>query len=119
MNALEQAGPSAAAERAARCGAGLLLAIALACLLTAADPDQPAVRRAPLRIDPDTATRAELMLLPDIGPARADAILAQRDGEGRGLASERDLDRVRGIGPRRLEKLRPHLLFDTPADETP
>ncbi len=64
-----------------------------------------------LRIDPNVATREELMLLPRIGPVLADAIIDYRTHCGRVPAFRRaeDLDEVYRIGPRTVELLRPHL----------
>lgn len=53
-------------------------------------------------LDVNRAAPAELELLPRIGPA-----MAQRIVEARPFASVDDLTRVRGIGPRTLETLRP------------
>jgi DNA uptake protein ComE-like DNA-binding protein len=51
--------------------------------------------------------------LPEIGPVRLDAILAERSS--RPFESPADLDRrVRGIGPATASELAPHLRFDTP-----
>ncbi len=57
-------------------------------------------------IDINTAGLAELQLLPGIGPALAQRILDDRQANGP-YRSVDDLDRVRGIGPKTLEKLRP------------
>ena len=57
------------------------------------------------RLDLRVATRDQLLQLPGIGPARAEAILRLR-GVNR-LSRLRDLRRVRGIGPRTLRRLRP------------
>jgi competence protein ComEA len=107
------------AERAARSGAGLLIAAMLVWAMAGSGAQRPAAPRAALRLDPNTATRAELMLLPDIGPARADAILAERQAGGRLIETAGDLDRVRGIGPRRIEKLRPHVRTASSTHEQP
>ncbi len=60
-------------------------------------------------LDPDRADAAEWERLPGIGPALAARIVADRAARGPfgGLAG---LGRVRGIGPRTLERLRPYLL---------
>lgn len=57
------------------------------------------------RININTATAVELELLPGIGPSLAKRIVDDRDAHG-AFTSAQDLDRVKGIGPRLLEKLR-------------
>ncbi len=57
-------------------------------------------------IDINAAGLAELQLLPGIGPALAQRIVEDREKNGPYLAIE-NLDRVKGIGPKTLEKLRP------------
>lgn len=57
-------------------------------------------------INLNTASGAELELLPGIGPALAARILEYRKEHGR-FRSVDELDNVKGIGPRTLEKLRP------------
>jgi len=89
----------------------------------ALDPGEPHTRRvgcaggAPLRgparllfglrLDPNLADAKSLESLPGIGPARAAAIVAERDR--RRFESLEALTRVSGIGPRTLERLRPWL----------
>lgn len=68
-----------------------------------------------LRIDLNTASAAELELLPGIGPTLAARILFDRQQHG-AFSSIEDLDRVRGIGEKMIEKIRP---FATVRGETP
>lgn len=73
-------------------------------------PTTPAVvRTAAGKIQPgeppinvNTATEVELQRLPRVGPATARAIIAARP-----FKSVDDLDRVKGIGPKTLDALRP------------
>jgi competence protein ComEA len=50
----------------------------------------------------NTGSQAELEALPGIGP-----VIARRIVEGRPYRSVEELDRVRGIGKKRLEMIRP------------
>jgi len=59
-------------------------------------------------IDLNRATAEDLQRLPGIGPAMAERILQYRK-EQRGFKSVDDLDGVRGIGQKTLEKLRPYV----------
>jgi competence protein ComEA len=54
------------------------------------------------RININTATQAELEALPGVG-----AMIARRIIEGRPYRSVDELDRVKGIGRKRLEEIRP------------
>ncbi len=63
------------------------------------------------RVDPNTATARELEALPGIGPSLARRVLDARE-RGVRFRVPRDLARVRGIGPRTVERLAPHLQFD-------
>ncbi|MBN1491405.1 MAG: helix-hairpin-helix domain-containing protein [Phycisphaerae bacterium] len=74
------------------------------------------------QIDPNVATWAELARLPGIGEALAKRIVTYRSeqqaliaGSGGDAAvvfrSPEDLAAVRGIGPKTVERLRPHLHF--------
>lgn len=56
-------------------------------------------------ININTASAAELELLPGIGPVLAQRIIADRDANGQ-FRNLDDLQRVRGIGPRTIERLR-------------
>jgi competence protein ComEA len=61
---------------------------------------------APGPVDLNRATASQLDALPGVGPATAAAILAWRDTNGRFRAVSELLE-VRGIGPAKLEALRP------------
>jgi competence ComEA-like helix-hairpin-helix protein len=82
-------------------------------------------------IDPNVAPWPELTVLPMIGPSKAQAIVAYReerlaagavDEFGRVFRCAEDLDQVRGIGPKTVERIRPFLRFDaepaSPPDES-
>jgi len=83
-------------------------------------PDEAAADSAPAprtphempvgRIDPNRASASELMRLPGIGPALAGRIVADRDQNG-AFRSPEALLRVRGIGPKTLERIRGYLSF--------
>jgi competence protein ComEA len=56
-------------------------------------------------VDVNRASAEELQSLPGVGPATAAAIVAERERNGPFVGVD-DLDRVRGIGPAKLEALR-------------
>ena len=58
-------------------------------------------------VDLNTATAADLDALPGVGPATAQAIVAERTRRGGRFTSVDDLLDVRGIGPAKLDELRP------------
>ncbi|HMD06482.1 MAG TPA: helix-hairpin-helix domain-containing protein [Candidatus Acidoferrum sp.] len=59
-------------------------------------------------INLNTATSEELQQVPGIGPVTAEKILQMRKSYG-AFKSVNDLRAVRGIGPKRLEKMRKYL----------
>jgi competence ComEA-like helix-hairpin-helix protein len=61
-----------------------------------------------LAVDINRASAAELQLLDGIGPALSTAIVADREANGR-YTSVDDLQRVRGVGPATIERLRPEI----------
>ena len=61
-------------------------------------------------VNVNTANLNELTRLPSIGPVTAQSILTARSaGPFKSLA---DLDRVKGIGPKTLDKIRPFVVFE-------
>jgi len=104
-------------------GAALLLVVFAVCLAVfdgRGGARVPAARESRLRIDPNVATRDDLMLLPGVGPAIADAILDYRReasaGGGRAFSRAEDLAAVKRIGVKRVEQLRPWLMFESTED---
>jgi competence protein ComEA len=69
------------------------------------------------RINPNNAPAAGLMMLPGVGPARAQAIISYREQFRQGglgdLAFQNcnDLDNVKGIGPVTVSNMCEHLKF--------
>ncbi|MFG0260062.1 MAG: ComEA family DNA-binding protein, partial [Phycisphaerales bacterium JB041] len=63
------------------------------------------------KIDLNTASAAELDLIPSIGPTLAARIIADREANGP-FHSLDDLDRVPGIGPKTVAKLVPYASAD-------
>jgi competence protein ComEA len=91
-----------------------LVAIALWCLAQRRlgtrliDIDEAPPRPAAFQVDVNQAAWPELALLPGIGPQLAQRIVADREAHG----PFRDLDdlrRVRGIGTKTVERMRPYL----------
>jgi len=69
-------------------------------------------------INLNTATSEELQQVPGIGPVTAEKILQMRKSYG-AFKSVDDLRAVRGIGPKRLEKMRKYLTVNKPASQRP
>ena len=61
----------------------------------------------------NTASSGELQQVPGIGPATAEKILQARKSYGK-FKSVNDLEAIRGIGPKRLDKMRKYLTVGAP-----
>jgi competence protein ComEA len=86
-------------------GAALALAVLLAGSSALAEEELSGV------VNVNTASAAELEMLPGIGASRAKALIEAREAKG-GFKSLDDLLAVKGIGEASLAKLRPHLTLE-------
>ncbi|MBW3622483.1 MAG: helix-hairpin-helix domain-containing protein [Armatimonadetes bacterium] len=68
------------------------------------------VKTASGMVNVNTATLEELDRLPGVGPSTAQKIMEYRDSHGP-FTSPEGLLEVKGIGPKKLEKMRPYLLL--------
>jgi comEA protein len=74
------------------------------------EANKPKTRLAPnTRVNINTASKNDLMQLPGIGEAYAERIIIHRTDHGPYKTID-DLERVKGIGKKRLEQLRPYLV---------
>ena len=67
-------------------------------------------------VDVNRAGSAELALLPGIGLTLAERIIRSRQQEGP-FSSPEQLQRVTGIGPKKVEQIASHLIFLPPAKD--
>jgi len=72
----------------------------------------------PQPININTADSTQLQLVPGIGPSTAEKILQMRKSYG-AFKSVNDLMAIRGLGPKRLEKMRKYLTVGKPASAAP
>lgn len=69
-----------------------------------------------MRIDINSASAAELSVLPGIGPKLAERIVEYRQVHG-AFSNINDLDRVSGIGKAIVERLSPYVVAIAPSHE--
>lgn len=81
--------------------------------------EQKLVEQATAAIDPNTATVAELMSMPGLGPGLSERIVEYREQyrsthgpQALAFTTLSDLQNVKGIGPKTAEKLAPYLSFE-------
>jgi len=86
-------------------------ALALAALLCTAGAPAFAEEKISGVVNVNTASAAELEMLPGVGASRAKAVIEAREAKG-GFKSLDDLLAVKGIGEASLAKLRPHLTLE-------
>jgi competence protein ComEA len=82
------------------------------------DIDRVEPLAADFQVDINAADWNELIQLPGIGPEYASRILESRRSDGPFISPE-DLLRVHGIGPKRLEEIRPYLAPFGPSPNPP
>jgi comEA protein len=86
--------------------ARILLLLAAFLALAVSLPAKKKPPAAPINLN--TASSEELQQVPGIGPVTAEKILQMRKSYG-AFKSVDDLSAIRGIGPKRLEKMRKYL----------
>ena len=90
----------------------MLAALLALCVFVA--PHAAAKKKPPTQpININTASSEQLQLVPGIGPVTAQKILQMRKSYG-SFKSVNDLQAIRGIGPKRLEKMRKYLTVGKP-----
>jgi competence protein ComEA len=90
----------------------LTVSLAVASMLpTSTVMAQESAQPATKRININTADQALLETLPGIGPSKAKATIEDRTANGKFNAPQ-ELVRVRGIGPKTMEKLLPLICTD-------
>jgi competence ComEA-like helix-hairpin-helix protein len=94
----------------------LALHLSLCLLLVALSSATKKPPAQPININ--TADSTQLQLVPGIGPSTAEKILQFRKSYG-AFKSVNDLMAIRGIGPKRLEKMRKYLTVGKPAPAAP
>lgn len=93
------------------CFAGLLSFASIQPVSAQDDDDAPQAQETSL-VDLNTATEAELVSLPGIGPSKARAIIERRDN--RPFRRVAEIMRVRGIGRATFRALRDRLTVSQP-----
>src|SRR5215468_11104473 len=89
--------------------------IALALPLCLASAAFATTKKPPAKpVNINTATSEQLQTVPGIGPATAEKIIQMRRSYG-AFKSVDDLRAIRGIGPKRLDKMRKYLTIGKPA----
>ena len=94
------------------------LALLFAVFLTTGSVSLANKKPPPDPVNLNTATSAQLQQVPGIGPSTADKIVQMRKSYG-AFKSVNDLLAIRGIGPKKLEKMRKYLVAGKSAPNSP
>jgi competence ComEA-like helix-hairpin-helix protein len=84
----------------------LLLSFVFACALTSFAAEPPQSGKLMPRVDINNAPRETIETLPGVGPKLAQEIIA-----GRPYKTIDELDKVKGIGAKKLQQLRPRVMI--------
>ena len=103
------------ANLASRCR-GLIVTFAITILCVSASSANKKPPLSPVNLN--TASALELQQVPGIGPATADKILKMRKSYGP-FKSVDDLRAIKGIGPKRMEKMRKYITVGSVAPKKP
>jgi competence ComEA-like helix-hairpin-helix protein len=95
------------------CFSSAILLCLFACVAAGTTKKPP-----PKPVNINSASSSELQTVPGIGPATAEKILQMRKSYGT-FKSVDDLLSIRGIGPKRLEKMRKYLTVGKPTAALP
>ena len=90
-----------------------IAAAGVALLLATLAPVAPAGAEVDRQVDINTASASELAGLPGIGESKAKAIVEYRAADP--FQTVEDLKKVKGIGDKTFESLRPHLMVSQAA----
>jgi competence protein ComEA len=116
MNELELAPGLRLAERMLLMQSALrqwIAAAGMAIVLATLAPVGPVAAEVDRQVDINTASTAELASLPGIGESKAQAIVEHRAADP--FQTIEDLKKVKGIGDKTFESLRPHLMVSQAA----
>jgi competence protein ComEA len=107
------AAPSAAAPSVAAAAHAPITKPSTAASQPGDDPDEPPAKKSNHKqlagkLNLNTANEEQLMLLPTVGPAKAERIVTWRKKNG-GFKRTADLRRVKGFGYKTFKKLEPFL----------
>jgi competence protein ComEA len=91
-------------------GPGVAAPMALLSTPRGGSPSRPKKASLPMpnSVSLNSANASELIALPGVGPAIADRIIEYRRQNG-GFRSIEELDAVKGIGPKKLQQIRPYV----------